>query len=159
MLRTDYLVALGLEPLELRGADAAHRADAGTAHVSAEAPPRPAKTPSRRPAAGADGTADAREDGADAGLFGPRAARVCVLGAGEAQAQERLLRQIVQALGVSVAEVRFEAEPGMPVIALGVAAGDTAIAMPSLQQLRTADAKRAAWPALRRLRRRLRDHA
>lgn len=142
-LRIDYLAALGLEPMVLRTADAAaERADAAT--------PRPESRSATVPAA--------RQAVPDEGLFGPRAARVCVLVADGAGAQERLLRQIVQALGVALAEARFEAEAGVPTVAFGATSGD-ALAMPALHELRTARAKRAAWPALRRLRRRLRDLA
>ena len=75
--------------------------------------------------------------------------------------QAGLARALLAALGVHEAEVRGEATPGVPSIVFGDASPDTgeALRAPALATLRDARAKRALWPALRALRRRLRDSA
>ena len=68
----------------------------------------------------------------------------------------KLARGLLAALGMHESDVRGEARPGAPAIAFGI---DTpgALRLPALEALRDARAKRASWPALRALRRRLRD--
>ena len=68
----------------------------------------------------------------------------------------KLARGVLAALGIDPSNVRGEPIPGAPALAFGIDAPD-ALRAPSLDALRDARAKRALWPALRGLRRRLRD--
>jgi hypothetical protein len=68
----------------------------------------------------------------------------------------KLARGLLAALGVPESDVRGEPVPGAPMLAFGLDTPD-ALRAPPLQALRDARAKRALWPALRALRRRLRD--
>ena len=110
-------------------------------------PTRPATPPSRAPRGGGVARARLVMLAPDAALLrGPQAA---------------LARALLAALGIHEAEVRGEPTPGVPAIVFGdaiVDAGD-ALRAPALSALRDARAKRALWPALRVLRRRLRDTA
>ena len=68
-----------------------------------------------------------------------------------------LLAAILATLGLRREEISLDAIDGVPALAFGMdgAAGVTRIA--TLPQLREPHEKRAAWPALRRLRRELRN--
>lgn len=178
-LRGAYLVALGLEPLVLRGAvgaagdgsviSGAAAAAAGEPSTAMRARDAAAVSQPRHARSGTEPHADVPSEArlpvdmvADDGLFGPRPARICLLVADEADfsgPHGRLLRAVVQALGVAAAEASFDARDGVPAIAFGAAAIDAAVVAPALSELRGAQAKRAAWPALRRLRRTLRSGA
>ena len=68
----------------------------------------------------------------------------------------RLARGVLAAVGIPESDVRGEPLPGAPALAFGIDAPD-AVRAPTLEALRDARAKRALWPALRALRRRLRD--
>jgi hypothetical protein len=68
----------------------------------------------------------------------------------------KLARSLLAALGVPESDVRGEPVPGAPMLTFGLDTPD-ALRAPPLQALRDARAKRALWPALRALRRRLRD--
>lgn len=161
--RSDYLLALGIEPLVLRRV-----AGRGTGDGVQAAPGNVDDAPASNPAA------DARRDrapaqrvdasppsnaGADAGLFAPQPARLRLQVEGIVAfdgPHARLLRALVRAVGVVEAEVRFDAsEAALPAIVLAAHGDDVLAASPA--DLRSARAKRAAWPQLRRLRRRLRE--
>jgi hypothetical protein len=85
--------------------------------------------------------------------------RLRVLGADQAFANSpdaKLLQALVAALGLRPDEVSSAPGAGVPVLAFALDVDGDAIQLPALDRLRNADAKRAAWPALRRLRRALR---
>lgn len=73
----------------------------------------------------------------------------------DAAAPTPLLRAVVTALGLQPSDLRHSATPGVPVLAFGGEAGTADYLLPSLERLRSASGKRAAWPTLRALRRRL----
>ena len=139
---------------------------ARTAHGSAAAsgraqPPgqqiRPTPATGSR-AAGKTAASDAAED---AGLFAPRPARLCFLlpeDDGLDGPNARLLHAIAHAAGVLPAELGIAPDAGIPVIrfAPGSSPGVEPQA-PAPAALRSAQAKRALWPTLRRLRRSLRS--
>lgn len=70
----------------------------------------------------------------------------------------KLARGVLAALGVKEADVRGEPHPGAPALCFGRETPG-AVHAPALEALRDARAKRALWPALRALRRRLREGA
>jgi hypothetical protein len=99
------------------------------------------------------GDADTRGDPAAAGV-----ARIALAGASPGE-PEALVRGILAALGLRAGEVASAPGAGVPVLAFGDPAPAGSIRLPRLAELREAHAKRAAWPLLRRLRRRLQDGA
>ena len=143
---------LGCELFVMRGAPAAVSGELpapvhGEPVESTATPPQPSRTPapvSRAPRGGGAARARLVMLAPDAALLrGPQAA---------------LARALLAALGVHEAEVRGEPTPGVPSIVFGAlpdGATDT-LQAPALADLRAAGAKRALWPALRSLRRRLR---
>jgi hypothetical protein len=70
-----------------------------------------------------------------------------------------IVRGILAALGLRAAQVATDPRADVPVLALGEPAPAGSIRLPSPAGLRDARAKRAAWPLLRSLRRRLQDGA
>lgn len=82
-------------------------------------------------------------------------ARLCVSGIAW-PAGERLPRAVIAALGLRPEQVSAEHVVGRPSLAFGAGtdAADT-LRAPTLAELRDPASKRALWPALRRLRRRL----
>ena len=138
------------EPVEPPATRPAPRTVQGEPVESPAVPVTPTRTPaapSRAPRGG--GTARARLV-----MLAPDAALLRGPQAG-------LARALLAALGVHEAEVRGEPTPGVPAIVFGDAIADAgdALRAPALSALRDARAKRALWPALRVLRRRLRDTA
>lgn len=105
----------------------------------------------RAPLQAAAAVVSARVDAAAAS--GPR---LVLLGHGEA-GSERLLQSLLVALGVGHDAPGAAPLPGVPLLVFGTADGadEAAICLPTLSELRRPDAKRAAWPLLRRLRRQL----
>lgn len=113
----------------------------------------------RAPATGA-----ARVDsGATAGLDASPAPRLVVAGletgALEGGEGAALFGALLATLGLSRAQVTVELRPGLPLLAFGDGGGADAIRIAPLAHLRQPHEKRAAWPALRALRARLRGAA
>lgn len=164
-LRVGYLTALGLEPLVLRvvAGDAADAVPVDVAPTSADDAAKPVSTatdaaPTTRARSDASRERAPQQQNDDAGLFAPQPARLCFLldiADADDASHQRLLRAIALAAGVSPAQLAHEAREGLPMIAFGLDASH-AIAAPAPAALRNARAKRALWPALRRLRRTLR---
>lgn len=136
--RHDYLSALGIEPLVLRAAAARD-----VTGVSSGVPQ----------GSEADATASAAGQAKVARLQ-LRLAEADPL-AGEHAA---LLRGVVRALGLDLAEVCFDPREGLAVLAFDSGEKPAQVHAPALATLRGANAKRALWPALRRLRRSVRRH-
>ena len=67
-----------------------------------------------------------------------------------------LLRGVVRALGLDLASVCFDPREALPVLAFDSVDAPAQVHAPALAALRGARAKRALWPALRRLRRSVR---
>src|SRR5690606_10359975 len=72
-------------------------------------------------------------------------------------AGDRLLAALLRALGIAPEQVSARADAALPLLVFGDGGdpGADGVRAPALPQLRDAAAKRALWPALRRLRRRL----
>ena len=70
-----------------------------------------------------------------------------------------LLGGVVRALGLHLADVCFDPREALPVLAFDSADAPAQVHAPALSALRGACAKRALWPALRRLRRSVREGA
>jgi len=71
-----------------------------------------------------------------------------------------MLRHLLRTLAIDEAQVTWSVHDGVPVLAFGAAPGDAADAVlaPPLATLRASGAaRRSLWPALRTLRRRLRE--
>lgn len=135
-LRRDYLAALGIEPLVLRAAGAREVSGVSTGAA------RVSEADAAVSGSGAVGIARLQLHIADADPF-----------AGE---HAMLLRGVVRALGLDLADICFDPRGTLPVLAFD--SGDTPaqVHAPALAALRGARAKRALWPALRRLRRSVR---
>jgi DNA polymerase III psi subunit len=86
----------------------------------------------------------------------PDAARLALLGVDVAGA-DPLLAALLRALALDPSHVIAGARPGLPTLAFGTAPGleADAVIAPAWADLRRPGAKRALWPMLRRLRRRL----
>jgi hypothetical protein len=154
---------LGCELFVMRAAVSATPAHAAAAPRAADAVPlvRPAAGPMREERSRDDMGPDAPPvSRAPRGGGAARARRVMLApDAGVLRGpQAALARALLAALGVHEAEVRGEATPGLPAILFGDAGIDSgdALRAPSLAALRDGRAKRALWPALRALRKRLR---
>ena len=133
-LRHDYLTALGIEPLVLRVRSGQVPADGIASHATGATTAVAGDTSPRL---------QLRMRESDP-LAGTHAA---------------LLRGLLRALAVTPDEVCFETRDALPVLAFDDAGNPARVHAPALAALRDARAKRALWPALRRLRRDLRGAA
>lgn len=77
----------------------------------------------------------------------------------QAESDGQLVKHLVRALGLRPEQVAMGGDPAAAAITLafGPGAPATAVRLPALDALRDALGKRAAWPTLRALRRRLRE--
>jgi hypothetical protein len=81
--------------------------------------------------------------------------RLVLLGIDPAQRSAPLLHSLLVALGLGAGEIGFEPDARAPVLALGAIEASDPVRGPTLTELRDPSAKRAFWPVLRGLRRRL----